>query len=120
MEPNDSERRKEYEEKSISAHNIPQTSIFPVYKFAFKSEAIFSRKKYIQQGRMRMLKSPRHRLNLDREKKTIDTIGAGFLLSIFFYFYLKALLSFDFNARINRSSQQRKAHVITIENNKVK
>ena len=33
MKPNDSERRKEYEEKSISAHNIPQTSIFPVYKF---------------------------------------------------------------------------------------
>lgn len=33
MKPNDSERRKEYEEKSILAHNIPQTSIFPVYKF---------------------------------------------------------------------------------------
>lgn len=38
MKPNDSERRsKEYEEKSISAHNIPQTSIFPVYNTPEKS-----------------------------------------------------------------------------------
>lgn len=60
MKPNDSERRKEYEEKSISAHNIPQTSIFPVYKFfsfhVLNLKQYFQEKinKYFQQGGMRM------------------------------------------------------------------